>query len=334
MQDKSVFLKRSIYNHDDSAKVFILAIFCPFILSFFASIIAGSIADAQGITKEDVTSNYWFYIVYTLLTALVYIGIWYFYSKLKDINPVKAIGFKAKQNWKNYLFPIIVGILCLFGFQYLVQAFDNLLKVIGYPVEEGFGAIDPKNVGEYFYSIFTLALIPAIIEELIYRGVIFRGLRERFSTSWSVVISSVMFMFVHGNLQQFIYPLLLGSVLALIVARTGSLLSSMIVHFINNFLVVTFRFVENLTGFNLDLPNEWWLYLVAVVAATVALLVVFLIDKFVYKHKNASVENDDCGTVSEDSSRTADKKISSYLYISLAIGAVMYIISVVSHVFK
>lgn len=320
---KNAFVvKRNIYNHDDSGKVFILAIFCPFILSFFASMVAGAIADGQGVEATVITSNPWFYLVYTLLNCLVYIGIWFFYSKLKDVRPVQAVKFKVKQKWQNYILPIVLGIVLLFGLQYLVQAFDNLLGAVGYPLEEGFGAIDPKTAGEYIYSIFVLALVPAFIEELIFRGVIFNGLRERFSTGWSVTISSVMFMLVHGNLQQFIYPLLFGSFLALIVARTGSLLSSMLVHFVNNFLVVTFRFVENNTGFSFNLPNVWWFYLVAAAAAAIAVVACFLVDKFYYKHQNS------------EKVEKIDEKISPYLYISLAIGAVMFIINVVSYILQ
>ncbi|MBO5394562.1 MAG: CPBP family intramembrane metalloprotease [Clostridia bacterium] len=322
MEKNTFVVKRNIYNHDDSGKVFILAIFLPFILSFFASLISEAIADGQGIDITDVTSSIWFHLCFTILNLLTYVGIWLSYSKLKDIRPVVAAKMKIKQKWQNYIIPVVLGIVMLFGFQYLVQAFDNLLEVVGYPVDRGFGSVDPENAGEYIYAIFALAVVPAFIEELLFRGVIFNGLRERFPTGWAAVISAAMFAIAHGNLQQLIYPLIFGTFLALVVARTGSLISSMLVHFVNNLLVVSFRFIENTTGFSLNLPNVWWFYLIAVAAAGVAFLVCILVDKFCFKHKN------------HEEVEKSSLKTSNFLYISLAIGLVMYIINVVSYILQ
>ncbi|MBQ8793070.1 MAG: CPBP family intramembrane metalloprotease [Clostridia bacterium] len=315
-ENNLIVVKRNIYTHDDSSKVFLLAILCPFILSFLLSYVAQTLATNWGIELTQITSNIWFNLISTLLSLALYVGIWWGYNKTKDIS-FSAANFRPKMKWHSYLILVAVAVVVIFGFQYIVQAFDYFLSWVGYPVDNGFGSVDPSSAGEYIYCIFALALIPAICEELIFRGVIFNGLRERFSSLTAVLISAGLFALAHQNLQQVIYPLIFGSILAIIVLRTGSLMASMVVHFVNNFIVVTMRFVTNMTGFSFSLPNTWWFYLVAIGTALVAFSICYLIDRFYFKHKI------------KDEITPTKTNISKYFYIALLVGAIMYVLSVV-----
>ncbi|MBQ8909353.1 MAG: CPBP family intramembrane metalloprotease [Clostridia bacterium] len=316
MTDKVQIIKRNIYNHDDSSKVFILSLLCPFILSFFASYVAQMLADSWGIKLEQVKSNIWFDLVCTLLMVAVYVAIWWGYNKAKNIS-FSAINFNTKMKWHTYLILPVISVVVILGFQYLPQAFDFFLEGIGYPINDALGGVNPTDAGRYIYCIFTLAVVPAFVEELLFRGVIFNGLRERFSSVGAVLISAGLFALAHKNLQQLIFQAIFGAILAIVVLRTGSIFASMIVHFVNNFIVITMQFVKNLTGFSLELPNTWWFYLVAIGGAAVAFAICFIIDKFYFKHK----------TKTEISPTKSN--ISKYFYIALLVGGIMYLLSVV-----
>lgn len=99
-----------------------------------------------------------------------------------------------------------------------------------------------------------------------------------------------------------------------LVLRTGSLFSSMLVHFINNFLVVTFAFIENMTGFSLALPNTWWFYLIAFGLLFITFAVIWLIEKYYFKGKSAKVQE-----------RTS-QKTSIYIYLSIAVSVLMLVV--------
>lgn len=312
------FDRRNFYNHDDSGKIFILTIFSTFILSFVATQIGGMIASATGF-KGELTSNILFNVCYSVFYVGLIILLWLLYSSIKGVNP-KAVGFRPKQKWHTYLIVALVGIAFLFGSQYIVSAFDNLLALCGYPMETGVGGVKIDGAGEYIYGIFILALVPAFCEELIFRGIIFRGLRERFSDGTSIIISALFFALMHQNLQQLIYPILFGSLLAWIVLKTGSLFLSMMVHFTNNLIVVTTNFIYNKTGFNFALPNTWWFYLVAVGCGAVTFAICFIVDKFYFKKKKYD-------EVEKSSSNT-----SKYLYIAIAVGVFMFLLNVVLYV--
>ncbi|QEG41164.1 ABC transporter permease subunit/CPBP intramembrane protease [Roseimaritima ulvae] len=87
--------------------------------------------------------------------------------------------------------------------------------------------------------ILLFALVPAICEELAFRGFIFSGLIRGGGRMRAVVVTAVMFGASHGLLQQSLAATVMGLLLGWIALRTGSLLPCLLVHFTNNALSVT-----------------------------------------------------------------------------------------------
>lgn len=82
-------------------------------------------------------------------------------------------------------------------------------------------------------SIILIALIPAVIEEFVFRGLIFGNYKKR--NPWKgVLLSSLLFGLMHLNINQFSYAFVLGIVLALLNYATGSLIPNIILHFTIN----------------------------------------------------------------------------------------------------
>lgn len=97
---------------------------------------------------------------------------------------------------------------------------------------------DIKGVVPVILLFVCVGVIAPICEELIFRSVIYRGLRARMNVTAAVLISSFVFASVHLQVQ-YIPPLMVfGIVLALIRERTGSIIPACIVHIINNTLMV------------------------------------------------------------------------------------------------
>lgn len=305
--------KRLFYKHDDSGKMFLICLIAPFLLSLVFSMIAGQIAEANGVESKVVTSSLAYIAIFAICNCALYLTIFFVYNKINKIS-FKAINLDFKMSWKTYLVLIVVGIVSLFGINYFIGATDNFLEVIGYPLEKGLGLFEPNTVPLYFLALLLMAVIPAVCEELMFRGVILHGLRSRFSEWSSILLSALMFALMHGNLQQLVYPFILGTIMGWVVVRTGSLVSSMLVHFINNFLVVTISFLESTLGFSIGLPNTWWFYLVAFGLLFVTMGILWLIEKYYFKRKSAKIVERDCA------------KTSMYVYLSLAVAFLMFLI--------
>ncbi len=87
--------------------------------------------------------------------------------------------------------------------------------------------------GSLLANLLYLALLPALIEEFISRGVLLQGLQS-LGVRRAVLLSSLMFALLHLNFNQFFYAFVIGLVMALLVELTDSLYSSMLFHFLIN----------------------------------------------------------------------------------------------------
>ena len=79
-------------------------------------------------------------------------------------------------------------------------------------------------------------MLPAICEELAFRGFILSGLRHVGHRWTAIVISSVFFGAAHAIFQQSLLACLVGMVLGYIVIQSGSLLPAVLFHVVHNSL--------------------------------------------------------------------------------------------------
>lgn len=78
-------------------------------------------------------------------------------------------------------------------------------------------------------AFFVIAVMPAVCEELIFRGILYRNYRK-YKVWIAVVLSGFLFGIMHMNLNQFFYAFALGLAFALVNEITGSFLPSVFLH--------------------------------------------------------------------------------------------------------
>lgn len=83
-------------------------------------------------------------------------------------------------------------------------------------------------------QVLVLVIIGPVMEELLFRGLIYRRIRDCLGVGWAAVLSGICFGIAHGNLTQGVYAALFGMVLALIYEHFGTLRSSVTAHIANN----------------------------------------------------------------------------------------------------
>jgi len=87
-------------------------------------------------------------------------------------------------------------------------------------------------------TLVTLAIIPALCEELVFRGVLARGLATRLPPIAAAAIAALMFSAYHMSPLQALPTFLLGIVLGVLALRARSVIPAMIAHALNNALVI------------------------------------------------------------------------------------------------
>ncbi|HXU81992.1 MAG TPA: CPBP family intramembrane glutamic endopeptidase, partial [Polyangia bacterium] len=93
-------------------------------------------------------------------------------------------------------------------------------------------------------SLLLVAATPALCEEVLFRGVVLRGLATRLTPVGAIVITGVLFGMFHLNVWKLLPTALLGIVLSWVAFESRSLWASMIVHFINNGMLVTLAWLK------------------------------------------------------------------------------------------
>jgi uncharacterized protein len=91
----------------------------------------------------------------------------------------------------------------------------------------------------YPVLVVAIALGPAIGEELVFRGLIGRGLISRWGTRTGIVLTSLLFAAAHGFPPHALATIPIGLYLHYVYLSTGSLWTPIIVHFLNNLLVIS-----------------------------------------------------------------------------------------------
>lgn len=79
-------------------------------------------------------------------------------------------------------------------------------------------------------ALLLMAVVPGVLEETVYRGVFYNEYSK--INPWkAALLSGFLFGLMHGNINQFCYAAVMGIIFALLIEATGSILSTMLIHF-------------------------------------------------------------------------------------------------------
>lgn len=92
----------------------------------------------------------------------------------------------------------------------------------------------------YLLNIFMVAILPAIGEELIFRGILQRSLVELTRSRWiGILLTAALFSAIHLQFQGFIPRFALGVAFGYLLEVTGSIWVPIVAHFFNNAIAAT-----------------------------------------------------------------------------------------------
>lgn len=178
--------------------------------------------------------------LYSMVSLLVLILLLQFNRSTKSFK--ELVGIK-KTSLKNYawIFPVLLGYVAV------SIALTTLVTVLF----SGFNPEQVQDVGlpERLFGIDKLAafisliIFTPILEELLFRGVLFRGLRERMSFWGSAVIVSILFAAAHAQWNVALDTFALSIALCYLVEKSGSIFPSIILHSLKNSFAFVYLFV-------------------------------------------------------------------------------------------
>jgi membrane protease YdiL (CAAX protease family) len=103
--------------------------------------------------------------------------------------------------------------------------------------------LNSGSVTDFVVNIIVMAILPAVGEELLFRGVFQRLLSEwTRSIHWGIVLAALLFSFFHFEFFGFLPRLLLGVFFGYLFAWTTSIWAPILAHFTNNFIIIGYSF--------------------------------------------------------------------------------------------
>ena len=93
------------------------------------------------------------------------------------------------------------------------------------------------GVESFWPTVLVIVVLPALVEELFFRGVMFSAL-ERCGTWPALLLTSVSFAMIHGDLHNFVGPLASGLIYGYLVYVLDSVWPALFAHLVNNALVL------------------------------------------------------------------------------------------------
>lgn len=92
--------------------------------------------------------------------------------------------------------------------------------------------------GSLWVKILCTAVLTPLLEEILYRGIVFDALLPVTGTAWAVLLSSLLFGGMHFNMVQFVYAFLIAILLSIFYRKSGKLSVPILGHGLTNLLVI------------------------------------------------------------------------------------------------
>lgn len=145
-------------------------------------------------------------------------------------------------------------------------AWNNLLGMVHIAdYSASYGQVQQTfYTGSLLLEITALCIVIPLVEELLYRGIVYGRAREWLGIKWGIVVSALIFGFIHMNLVQFVYASVFGLLLAGLTERTNGVQAAIAAHMAANLTSVLRAETSVFAFLNKSLPAQ--------IAATVLLL--------------------------------------------------------------
>ncbi len=223
-------------------------------------------------------------VIGAVITALVFGGIPLFLAIIGRVNASTGLGLR-RPDFISLLGAAILGVALWPAAHetYLLSEWLGLTTLTAKQISAAKALLDQFQTVPLWLIILTVAIVPAIFEELCFRGFLFGALRTRLSGPLTIVASALLFGVFHEILSsgRLLPSTFLGLVLGWVRWRTRSVWPGILLHALNNGLLLTVSYYpDELLAHSLGvqeqqhLPIAWHAAALAGIVVGATLLVV------------------------------------------------------------
>ena len=212
-----------------SAKGGGLAFTIAVILNIFVGLIVSVIIGASGLSGTD-TAKYLGYLTSSIaLIITVLLMRFMFNQPLRKMATIKC-------NTKY----IAIGLILIYGLLFSLNSLNGylirLFELMGYTPKAS--TLPDLSGWNLLPAILVIAVLPAIFEELLFRGIILNNIEGEVGSVRTIFLVGFLFSLYHGSVEQTIYQFICGCLFALLAVRSRSITPVVLIHFINNAIIL------------------------------------------------------------------------------------------------
>ena len=187
--------------------------------------ISGALLDKDSILLKVLS-----YLCAPISIVLALVFVW---CRTKN-NPIELL--KVNKIDKVFIpITILLTIGVMFGLSELNNLLVEFLTKLGFTISEV--TLPPKTPLNVCLIIIFVCVVPAVMEEVFFRGLIINGLYKTGSV-FACLTSGLLFSLFHMSPAQTIYQFIVGVIYALIVLHGGNYILTIISHLFNNLFIV------------------------------------------------------------------------------------------------
>lgn len=136
----------------------------------------------------------------------------------------------------------ILGAVSAVGLNIAIMWISNFMTRMS-QTQGTLGSDQYETVKQIQYSVsiglglLLFGLISPLVEEIVFRGILFNRIKRFFAAKWAVLFSALLFGAFHGNMPQFVYGTCMGIFMAYCYEWTGSFYAPLLFHMAANVVV-------------------------------------------------------------------------------------------------
>ena len=246
--------------------------------------------------SHSTTSLKWLQFMQTIATFLLpsILGAWIW---SEDHKPFTWLRLTSTTHWLNYLLAVGIMLCAVPGINLLADLNSRIelpeslgfIEQILKQQEEAAAALTERflqadNIGVLLINIGLMALLPALAEEVSFRGTLQQILAQgKLKGQIHIAIWATAFIFsaIHMQFYGFIPRMLMGAMFGYIFVWTGTLWVPILMHFTNNGLAILAYYVvgdseeaKNIAD-TFGAGDTWWVGLISVLITSLGLLIFY-----------------------------------------------------------
>ena len=246
--------------------------------------------------SHSTTSLKWLQFMQTIATFLLpsILGAWIW---SEDHKPFTWLRLTSTTHWLNYLLAVGIMLCAVPGINLLADLNSRIelpeslgfIEQILKQQEEAAAALTERflqadNIGVLLINIGLMALLPALAEEVSFRGTLQQILAQgKLKGQIHIAIWATAFIFsaIHMQFYGFIPRMLMGAMFGYIFVWTGTLWVPILMHFTNNGLAVLAYYLvgdseeaKNIAD-TFGAGDTWWVGLISVLITSLGLLIFY-----------------------------------------------------------